>query len=336
MVKVSKNSARRIILGLNSLYCERQHFLLFACSCHMTTNKRGGRKLPLKRKEPLPRSEEEDDDGSGSQKKARRNDDNKPSPQNQTVEEDDDESVANSIDMNDYEEKNMPWVDFITMLFKRLVGPDRKVFVRALKRCENNERPITDLLMILDFACRNTQEHDMLYCHLPEKSEKEAVEDDKFNEEMERGLDEEEMAEEDKFNAGGGRKKCSAEGCNKFALGGGVCRRHGAPLKQCSVNRCNKIAQVGGVCRRHGAPPNQCSAEGCNNNVVKGGVCRRHGAPPKKCSAEGCKNNVVKGGVCKRHGAPRPRAPPKKCTAEGCNNQATRAGGVCRQHCAKK
>ena len=104
-------------------------------------------------------------------------DGNNCSPQKQTLEDDDDASVEDTSNMDDYEIIKMEWDDFFTMLYKRLVGPDKKLFVRALRQCENNERPIDDLLKILDFACRTKQERKMLYCHHPDKRKKEAAED---------------------------------------------------------------------------------------------------------------------------------------------------------------
>eukprot|EP00984_Skeletonema_dohrnii_P008634 scaffold3203_cov95-Skeletonema_dohrnii-CCMP3373.AAC.3 len=80
------------------------------------------------------------------------------------------------------------------------------------------------------------------------------------------------------------------------------CSAH-AKRKRCSSEGCTKFAQKRGVCIRHGAKVKRCSSEGCTSHVVKGGVCVRHGAKVKRCNIEGCTNVSVKGGVCRRHGA---------------------------------
>jgi hypothetical protein len=123
--------------------------------------------------------------------------------------------------------------------------------------------------------------------------------------------------------------ECSAEGCQKRAQKGGVCRSHGAKVdKLCSVEGCKNQVVKGGVCARHGAKKEnkRCRFEGCTNKAIKGGVCIRHGAKLKRCSSEGCKNQVQKGGVCRKHGAKT-----KQCNVGGCTNNVIK-GGVCWSH----
>ena len=127
------------------------------------------------------------------------------------------------------------------------------------------------------------------------------------------------------------KKRCSADGCEKFAVSGGVCVTHGAKVtpKRCSAEGCTNQVQRKGLCMRHGAKVKQCSAQGCTNGAINGGVCAKHGAKRKLCSMEGCENQAKTGGVCQKHGAI-----VKQCGAEGCTNQVV-SGGVCVTHGAK-
>ena len=104
--------------------------------------------------------------------------------------------------------------------------------------------------------------------------------------------------------------------------------------KKCSSEGCTKYAQKRGVCWTHGAKGEmeQCNFEGCNNYVQKGGVCITHGAKGevKRCSFDRCSNIVVRGGVCVTHGAT-----VKHCSFEDCNSHAKMKGGVCYRHCLK-
>ncbi len=43
--------------------------------------------------------------------------------------------------------------------------------------------------------------------------------------------------------------------------------KHGAKVKRCSSEGCTKFAQKGGVCIRHGAKHERCRTEGCTNQV---------------------------------------------------------------------
>jgi len=61
--------------------------------------------------------------------------------------------------------------------------------------------------------------------------------------------------------------------------------QHGATKqarKRCSIERCDKQAVNGGVCMKHGATKKRCSSEGCDKYVVNGGVCIAHGAKRKR------------------------------------------------------
>ena len=70
------------------------------------------------------------------------------------------------------------------------------------------------------------------------------------------------------------RPRCSIDGCNHNAVGGGICRKHGGKQitrKKCSVGGCTKLAQGGGracILRKK----KRCSVNGCNNQAQKGGV----------------------------------------------------------------
>ena len=82
--------------------------------------------------------------------------------------------------------------------------------------------------------------------------------------------------------------------------------------KKCSADGCTKFAQRGGVCMRHGSKYTRklCSLSGCTNQVVKGGVCKRHGAKVGRnqpCTNAGVTTNQAaqqegtrteQGGVC--------------------------------------
>ena len=74
------------------------------------------------------------------------------------------------------------------------------------------------------------------------------------------------------------RYECSADGCTKYVVNGGVCVRHGAKVKLCSSERCTNIVVNGGVCIRHGASVKRCNRAGCSNQVQRRGVCIKHGA----------------------------------------------------------
>jgi hypothetical protein len=47
-----------------------------------------------------------------------------------------------------------------------------------------------------------------------------------------------------------------------------VCIKHGAQVKRCSSEGCTKYAKKGGVCMKHGATAKRCSSEGCTNQVL--------------------------------------------------------------------
>lgn len=125
-------------------------------------------------------------------------------------------------------------------------------------------------------------------------------------------------------------KKCSVEGCDKFAINSGFCVSHGAILKQCSVEGCNNKAVKGGICIKHGATVEykKCLVDGCNKQAQKGDICIAHGAKviTKKCLVKECNNHVKKGGVCVKHGAQ-----VKRCLVEGCNNKSVK-DGTCKKH----
>ena len=104
--------------------------------------------------------------------------------------------------------------------------------------------------------------------------------------------------------------------------------------KRCSVEGCNKFAQKGGVCNVHGAGKMAriCVFEGCKNHAkLRGGVCRRHGER-KICTIPGCKSLVTKGTYCNEHRTDGYKKKPQGlCNFEGCTNHRKK-GGFCRRH----
>jgi len=135
-----------------------------------------------------------------------------------------------------------------------------------------------------------------------------------------------------KKKSGAKPKQCNYEGCTNLAQKGGVCIKHGAKVKLCSSDGCTNQAKKGGVCKKHGAKVKLCSKEGCTNQAQGGGLCWTHREKPK-CSASECTNYALARGVCWRHGAKRKLKP---CSIEGCKSLATRRGGLCYSHWAKK
>jgi len=129
-------------------------------------------------------------------------------------------------------------------------------------------------------------------------------------------------------------KRCSREGCTKYALKCGVCRGHDAeqnPEKYCSRDSCTRRAQSGGACALHGGKI--CSREGCTKDALKCGLCRGHDAeqnPDKYCSHDSCIHVAQRGGVCILHGGKK-RNHHGVCSVEGCTNQVVRRG-VCWRH----
>ena len=117
------------------------------------------------------------------------------------------------------------------------------------------------------------------------------------------------------------KKEYSADGrSSKVKSSGEVCK---GKRRICSQARCIKYAVQGGVCREHGAPVKLCSSEGCTNQAKNRGVCKKHGAKIKLCSGDGCTNQVQRGGVCIRHGAK-----VKLCSVQGCTNQAKKRRSI--------
>ena len=73
---------------------------------------------------------------------------------------------------------------------------------------------------------------------------------------------------------------------------GGVCIRHGAKCakRKCTKEGCTKYAQKGGVCIAHGAkvaPKKRCVIEGCGRQAQKGSMCMRHRVMKEKEEKEG-------------------------------------------------
>ena len=84
--------------------------------------------------------------------------------------------------------------------------------------------------------------------------------------------EEEEEEEEDrpvkKSKGPPSQKACREQGCDKWALVGGLCIAHGGVGRQkpCSVEGCGTLAKSGGLCFKHGggSPRTKpCSVEGC-------------------------------------------------------------------------
>ena len=78
---------------------------------------------------------------------------------------------------------------------------------------------------------------------------------------------------------------------------GGVCIRHGAKCakRKCTKEGCTKYAQKGGLCIAHGAkvvPKKRCSVEGCGKQAQAKGMCHRHRVMKEK-EEEGVKVAAV-------------------------------------------
>ena len=95
---------------------------------------------------------------------------------------------------------------------------------------------------------------------------------------------------------GANKKRCSYEGCTKYAQRGGVCKRHRADVrrKRGSYEEYTNPAEKGGVWKRHKVSVERYSDNG-HTGVAQGGVCARHGVNVKRCSHGGCTNQAVEG-----------------------------------------
>lgn len=120
----------------------------------------------------------------------------------------------------------------------------------------------------------------------------------------------------------GGGKRCNYEGCQTVAQSGGRCKAHGGGSK-CKVAGCSSVARRKGFCMTHGGRQ-QCKINGCLKCAHGGGFCISHGGG-KRCSAKACDKSAQAGGFCYSHGGG------KRCAAPECF-QAARKGGLCIRH----
>lgn len=120
----------------------------------------------------------------------------------------------------------------------------------------------------------------------------------------------------------GGGKRCNYEGCQTVAQSGGRCKAHGGGSK-CNVSGCSNVARRKGFCMTHGGRQ-QCKVRGCNKCAHGGGFCISHGGG-KRCSSSACNKSAQAGGFCYSHGGG------KRCAAPECF-QAARKGGLCIRH----
>ncbi|KAG2803343.1 hypothetical protein PC111_g18730 [Phytophthora cactorum] len=120
----------------------------------------------------------------------------------------------------------------------------------------------------------------------------------------------------------GGGKRCNFEGCQTVAQSGGRCKAHGGGSK-CKVSGCGSVARRKGFCMTHGGRQ-QCKVDGCGKCAHGGGFCISHGGG-KRCSSKACNKSAQAGGFCYSHGGG------KRCAAPECF-QAARKGGLCIRH----
>ncbi|EEY63512.1 uncharacterized protein PITG_15862 [Phytophthora infestans T30-4] len=120
----------------------------------------------------------------------------------------------------------------------------------------------------------------------------------------------------------GGGKRCNFEGCQTVAQSGGRCKAHGGGSK-CKVPGCGSVARRKGFCMTHGGRQ-QCKVDNCGKCAHGGGFCISHGGG-KRCSSKACNKSAQAGGFCYSHGGG------KRCAAPECF-QAARKGGLCIRH----
>ncbi|CAH0517467.1 unnamed protein product [Peronospora belbahrii] len=123
--------------------------------------------------------------------------------------------------------------------------------------------------------------------------------------------------------AHGGGKKCEADGCKNWALGGGICLEHKGPGKRCKTLGCTKYDLGGGHCIAHGGG-RKCVVEGCDKIRQVNKRCRGHGGKVM-CSVLNCDRAAQNRKLCKAHGGG------KLCQHEGCTNKQ-KGKGLCIRH----
>lgn len=122
-------------------------------------------------------------------------------------------------------------------------------------------------------------------------------------------------------------KKCTVDGCDKFAYTKTLCAGHNTRLLR--FGDVQKEIPLGRV-------PRKCSVEGCNKPHSARGMCEMHysrekrkGFPKlKKCSIPGCDRMRKYKKLCDYHQRIKRE---KGCVVEDCNSVA-RKKGLCRQH----
>ncbi|KAF1791621.1 Uncharacterized protein GQ600_23322 [Phytophthora cactorum] len=118
------------------------------------------------------------------------------------------------------------------------------------------------------------------------------------------------------------RRQCGIADCQKYALTGGFCIRHGGG-KRCNFEGCQTVAQSGGRCKAHGGG-SKCKVSGCGSVARRKGFCMTHGGR-QQCKVDGCGKCAHGGGFCISHGGG------KRCSSKACNKSA-QAGGFCYSH----
>ena len=80
-----------------------------------------------------------------------------------------------------------------------------------------------------------------------------------------------------------GPQACREQGCDKWALTGGLCIAHRgvSAQKPCSMEGCGTLAYSKGLCYKHGGGK-PCSVEGCGTLAHGKGLCFKHGGRTQK------------------------------------------------------
>ena len=100
------------------------------------------------------------------------------------------------------------------------------------------------------------------------------------------------------------KRFCSAEGCTKWAVSGGVCCTHGATVerRKCSAANCTNWAVSKGVCAKHDAVKQRKKKKAANaeekKQKTKEAVNGSAEVERKLCSGDGCTKFAERGGRC--------------------------------------